>query len=307
MIHRNMKIDLKEILAQYYPKYLNGYPELVKSIVCFAIAKVLHLTEINDFLEKHSDKRGFAFNDELLEYLNFSYIASKKDRDKIPSEGRLICVSNHPLGGIDGCVLLKMVSEVRPDVKIVVNDIVKKVENMDEVFLTYNIDDPKMQRKNVQQISRALMNEEAIIIFPAGEVSRPTLKGVRDPDWKKGALFLSKKFNAPVLPLYIKAKNSFLFYAASVINKKFSTILLPHEIFNKSGKAALVKIGDPIPAEAFNSNYWKDKYNARLLKKHVLLIGRGKKGVFKTNKNIVSPVSRKALKIQWDLSEPLGE
>jgi putative hemolysin len=302
-----MKINLQEILKQYYPHYLDGYPGWIKNTIYFVISKILHLSEINDFLEKHSDKTGLAFNDELLEYLNFSYVTSKIDRDKIPSEGRLICVSNHPLGGIDGCVLLKMVSEVRSDVKIVVNDIVKNVENMSGVFLTYNIDDPKMQRKNVQQISRSLLNEEAIIIFPAGEVSRPTLNGIKDPDWKKGALFLSQKFNAPVLPVYVKAKNSFLFYAASVLNKKFSTILLPHEIFNKNGKAALIKIGDPIPSEAFNSTYWKEKYNTKLLKKHVMLIGRGKKGVFKTNKNIVQPVNRKALKKQIDNSELLGE
>ena len=107
-----MKIDLKEIIKQYYPRYLNGYPKGLKKIIYFVIAKVLHLSELNDFLEKHNDKRGIAFNDEILEYLNFSYVASKKDRDKIPSEGRLICVSNHPLGGIDGCVLVKMISDL---------------------------------------------------------------------------------------------------------------------------------------------------------------------------------------------------
>jgi putative hemolysin len=302
-----MKIDLKEIIKQYYPRYLNGYPKGLKKIIYFVIAKVLHLSELNDFLEKHNDKRGIAFNDEILEYLNFSYVASKKDRDKIPSEGRLICVSNHPLGGIDGCVLVKMISEVRSDIKIVVNDIVKNVENLSGIFLTYNIDDPKVQRNNIQQISRSLLNEEAIIIFPAGEVSRPTLKGIRDPNWKKGALFLSRKFNAPVLPVYVKAKNSFLFYALSVINKKLSTILLPHEVFNKSGKAALVKIGDPIPPDAFNSNYCNERYNTKLLKKHVLLIGKDKKGIFRTNKNIVPPVSRKTLKKQLDYCELLGE
>ena len=242
-----MKIELKDILDRYYPQYLTGYPRAIKKIVYLLIEKVLYLSEINDFLEKHEDKTGLAFNDEILEYLNFSYVASKKDRDKIPSEGRLICVSNHPLGGIDGCVLVKMISEVRPDVKIVVNDIVKNVENLNGIFLTYNIDDRKIQRKNIQQISRSLLNEEAIIIFPAGEVSRPTLKGIKDTNWKKGALFLSKKFNAPVLPVYVKAKNSFLFYLLSVLNKKLSTILLPHEIFNKNGKSAIIKIGDPIP------------------------------------------------------------
>jgi putative hemolysin len=302
-----MKIDLKEIIKQYYPGYLYGYPEGLKKIICFLIAKILHLSELNDFLEKHDDKRGLAFNDEILEYLNFSYIASKKDRDKIPSEGRLICVSNHPLGGIDGCVLVKMISEVRSDIKIVVNDIVKNIENLSGIFLTYNIDDPKMQRKNIQQISRSLLNEEAIIIFPAGEVSRPTLKGISDANWKKGALFLSKKFNAPVLPVYVKAKNSFLFYALSVINKKLSAILLPHEVFNKNGKTALVKIGDQIPPEAFNSAYFNERYNTKLLKKHVLLIGKDKKGIFKTIKNIVPPVNRKTLKKQLDYCELLGE
>jgi putative hemolysin len=302
-----MKIDLKEIIRQYYPRYLNRYPEGIKKIIYFLIAKVLHLSELNNFIEIHHDKRGLAFNDEILEYVNFSYVASKKDRDKIPSEGRLICISNHPLGGIDGCVLIKMISEVRPDVKIVVNDIVKNVENLNEIFLTYNIDDPKMQRKSIQQISRSLLNEEAIIIFPAGEVSRPTLKGIRDANWKKGALFLSRKFNVPVLPVYIKARNSFLFYAISVINKRLSTILLPHELFNKNGKAAIIKIGDPIPPEAFNSNYWNEKYNTKLLKKHVLLIGKDKKGIFKTNKNIILPVSRKILKRQLEYCELLGE
>ncbi|MGA7721285.1 MAG: lysophospholipid acyltransferase family protein [Ignavibacteriaceae bacterium] len=301
-----MKIELKDILDRYYPQYLTGYPRAIKKIVYLLIEKVLYLSEINDFLEKHEDKTGLAFNDEILEYLNFSYVASKKDRDKIPSEGRLICVSNHPLGGIDGCVLVKMISEVRPDVKIVVNDIVKNVENLNGIFLTYNIDDRKIQRKNIQQISRSLLNEEAIIIFPAGEVSRPTLKGIKDTNWKKGALFLSKKFNAPVLPVYVKAKNSFLFYLLSVLNKKLSTILLPHEIFNKNGKSAIIKIGDPIPSEAFNSNYWKEKYNTKLLKKHVLLIGKEKNGIFKTNKNIISPISRKVLIKQLDYCELLG-
>jgi len=68
----------------------------------------------------------------------------------------------------------------------------------------------------------------------------------------------------------------------------------------------MIKIGDPIPSEAFNSNYWKEKYNTKLLKKHVLLIGKEKNGIFKTNKNIISPVSRKVLIKQLDYCELLG-
>lgn len=302
-----MFIDLKEIKEKYYPDSLIGYPEYFLKFTYFVLSKIINLDKINNFLSANSEKCNFAFIDEILEYTDFSYIVSKKDRDKILSEGRLIIIANHPLGGLDGCILIKLISEVRKDVKIIVNEIVSKIENLSDLFLPYNINETKIQKESIKQIANSLLNEEAVIIFPAGEVSRPSFKGIRDPKWQKGVLYLSNKFQAPVLPVYIKAKNSFLFYFVSVINKKFSSILLPHELLNKAGKSAFLKLGDPISPEAFNSQYRSDKLQVKLLKKHLIQIGKGKKGIFKSEKNIAHPVDRRLLKRQIELSELLGE
>ncbi len=302
-----MLINLNEIIAKYYPTFLNGYPELFRKIIYFLFGKILHINEINNFMEKHHDKKDIPFIDEILEYTDFSYIVSKKDRDKIPSEGRLLIIANHPLGGLDGLILLKLISEVRNDVKIIVNEIVKEIDNLNGLFLPYNINEPKIQRNNIHQISISLLNEHAIIIFPAGEVSRYSLKGIRDLHWHKGVLYLSKKYNAPVLPVFIKAKNSFLFYFVSILNKKLSTFLLPYELLNKSGKSALLKIGDPISPEAFGLRYRNEKLIIKLLKKHLVQIGKNKKGIFQTEKNIVHPVDKKILNKQIESSELLGE
>ena len=176
-----------------------------------------------------------------------------------------------------------------------------------EAYKRFNLDSKKIQRKNLGEINDALSNEEALIIFPAAEVSRLKYYHISDSKWHKGAIHFAKKNNAPLLPVFINARNSLLFYLVSGINKYYSRFLLAHELFNKKNKIISIKIGNPIPADVISANVLEDQAQAALLKKHVYRIGKNKRGIFKTERNIIHPVQRKFIKRELLNSEQLGE
>lgn len=300
------KIDLEKVISENYAGYWNKKSELAKKIILYSISKLIKLNEINEFLIKSEFKKNINFIDELFEYLNFSYFTSDKNFQKIPAEGRLLIVSNHPLGALDGLALLKAVSNVRPDVKIVGNDILKYVTNISELILPVEIEGGSVQRNNLKQIMASIEKEEAIIFFPAAEVSRLKFFNITDNKWRHGVIQLAKKFNAPVLPVFVKARNSYFFYIASAFHKYFSRFLLPREIFHKRNKNIEIEISDPIPGKAFANQYVSPATQIKLLKKHVYKIGRGKPGIFVAEKNIIHPIQKKLLKQEINRASFLG-
>jgi putative hemolysin len=300
------QIDLIQIIRNHYPNF-DKQTTWKKKLYLALISRLLHLKEINSFLSKYGDTEGIEFIDNIFEHLNFSFSISNKDLKRIPSEGRLICVANHPIGSLDGLALLKLISEIREDVKVIANDVLYEIENLRDYFLPFNLESKRIQRENIKNIDSVLENEGAIIIFPAAEVSRLKFYHITDSKWHKGAVHFTKKNNAPILPIYISAKNSILFYAVSTVHKYFSRFLLVHELFNKRNKTILVKVGDPIPAKAFTSDILEERVQTRLLQKHVCRIGKDKTGVFKSERNIIHPVSRKLIKRELLNSEMIGE
>ncbi|MEE4310371.1 MAG: GNAT family N-acyltransferase [candidate division KSB1 bacterium] len=289
-------INLKEIFDAHLPGYFDKYPKFISRLVLNLLERILMIPEINQFLARGKDKHGFEFIDELFDYLDFSYLISSQDQLKIPSEGKTIIVANHPLGALDGLALLRAVATVRQDVKIVANDILMHVDNLSDHFLPFNVFSTRPQRKHIEGIRQSILNDEAIIFFPAAEVSRLSLKGIRDRAWLNGPLYFARKFQTPVLPIYIKARNTYLFYYASLLHKRFSMFLLAREIDKKRNKSITLRVGDPIPSEHFTSSVINTKYQSRLLKRHVYRLGKKKPGIFKTVKTIIHPVDTKIIK-----------
>jgi putative hemolysin len=300
------EIDLKEIINGRFKNFMENYPKFIQDFSLFALNKIMHINEVNSVIKKYNDRYGFDFIDDLFEHLDFSFSVKHKDRMKIPAEGKLIIVSNHPLGGLDGLLLLKLISEIRTDVRIVANDILLNLENLSDLFLPLDIFSPRNQIKQIKEIEKALTNDEAVIIFPAAEVSRMSWNGIKDNKWMKGAVKLSKKQNVPILPLNIDARNSISFYLISMLNKRFSMLFLTREIFKSKGKDINILIGDPISSEVFQKDFLDINETMKLLKKHVYKIGKGKKGIFKTEKNIIHPVNTRQIRKELFQSELLG-
>ncbi len=301
------ELDIREIIASRAPGLLGKYPPVVERLVISCLGRLLRVEEINSQIRRHGESSGLAFVDEVFEELNFSYYLSSIDRQKIPSEGKLIVVANHPLGALDGLALLRAICDVRADTKIITNEVLMVFENLADFFLPYNVFSAQTQKEHVARIGESLLAEEAVLFFPAAEVSRLSWKGIRDPRWLNGPVYFAKKYDVPVLPVYVRGRNSLLFYIISLLNKRFSTLLLPREIFNKRGRSLRFVVGDPIPGAVFSSSMIKGRVLTRLLRKQTYLLAHKKRSIiFKTEKTIIHPVDRRQLKRELASSTLLG-
>lgn len=300
-------IDIREIVKAKAPQLFTKYPKIVSSIVVGFLEKLFCVNQINYVLKTYNNRIGLDFIYSLFEYLNFSYELSDRSKGNIPAEGKLIIISNHPLGGLDGLALVKAVSEVRTDVKIVANDVLSNIENLKDVFLPFDMYSTKSQKENILKIDTALQNDEAVIFFPAGEVSRMSWTGIKDGKWKKGAIRFAVKSGAPLLPAFVEAKNSALFYFVSLLWRSSGMFLLPRELFNQKNKTITIKFGDPIPAVKFD-NAINHKVQLVLLRKHIYKVGQNKKGIFATEQTIMHPVPVKLIKHELtNYAEMLGK
>ncbi len=299
-------IDAERILQETYPdfKWGKGNKLAVK-----AVKKLLHEDDFNDVIRKNRHLRGFSFLDKLLNYFKFNYQVDNDSFNNIPSEGRLLIVANHPIGTLDGLALVKLIRSVRPDVRIVANRVLNHMEPLQSVFLPVDVlTDKKQLKASYQMMLEALENEEAIIIFPAGEVSRITPKGIRDGDWQSGFLKLARKAECPILPIHIKAKNSALFYSVSTLYKPLGTLLLVKEMFNKKNQTIQFSVGAPIPYSALEDCAENNKQLCKRFRKHVMNLGKKHKlPLFDTVATVIHPVDVKAVKKALYQSRLLGE
>ncbi|MDB2705191.1 lysophospholipid acyltransferase family protein [Pseudomonadota bacterium] len=299
-------LNIENALEQKFPNFEHSIPWIKKPTLGF-LKKISHEKEINQFLETHQDLEGFDFVDQVLDYFNFSYSISHRDKKNIPATGRVVIVANHPLGALDGLSLLKLVGEVRRDVKIVVNDILMSFKAVDSLLLPVDNLTQSTKKSSVSDIIDCLNNEEAVIVFPAGEVSRIRPNGVRDGKWTSGFLTFAKKSNSPILPVYVDARNSSLFYSSSMVYKPLAGMLLAHEVFNKHSKTISMKVGQAIPYAQLSQLPLNKKALAKLIRKHLYRISKGQSSLFKTEQTIIHPEERRAIKKELQHAELLGE
>jgi putative hemolysin len=299
-------INIEKEILKKFPNLSNRAPMLQKSL--FKIAqKLVHEDKINEFLEEHGHLKGFDFVEAVLDYFKFDFSYSSKDIENIPSSGRVVIISNHPLGALDALCLLKLVGSVRKDVKIVANDFLAGIDALDSLFIKIDNFQAKQAKDNIKKIYSALDNEEAVIIFPAGEVSRVSPTGIKDGKWQKGFIKFAKKSQSPILPILVDAKNSKTFYTVSVLNKTFSTILLSDEMFKKRDKNINVKVGKLIPTENIMLGSSKKLELVEQYKKHLYSLKKGKKCFFNTIDTIAHSENRQSLKKELKNSELIGE
>ena len=159
----------------------------------------------------------------------------------------MVLVANHPIGSLDGPVLLRAVAAVRPDVKVVASQLLTYIEPLRNLFVPVDNVAYKTSRKQIEGMQQQLDNQGALILFPAGEVSRMSPKGIRDGHWHTGFLRTAAKARAPIVPIHISARNSNLFYFTSLIYRPLSTLLLVREMFQQRGGRIKIRIGGRVP------------------------------------------------------------
>ncbi|WP_114416182.1 lysophospholipid acyltransferase family protein [Marinospirillum perlucidum] len=299
-------LNIEKLASDHYPQ-LDTQPRLIRQPLVALLKDLFHEDEINAFLDQHQDLGPLEFVDQVLERFQFSYQVAAREKQNIPAEGRVVIVANHPIGSLDGLVLLKLVSEIRPDVKVVANELLWQLKPLRPLLLPVDNLSSKGFRQTFRQVTASLENEEAVIIFPAGEVSRMTAKGIRDCQWQKGFVHFARKTNSPLLPVHLDYTNSALFYSLSMIYKPLGGLLLVREMFRKHRRDLPVRIGELIPLEHFDLPGLPVKTKVKLLRKQVYRLPTRKSSLFVTSKTLAHPENPQAIKQELQEAECLGQ
>ena len=237
---------IEQRLQQRYPHWFHGRRGRLAVPLLHGLARWSRFDGIDAFCAEHAHLRGFAFVEESMRWLKSHYDVDADALARIPASGPLLIVANHPCGALDALTLLDMVGRVRRDARIVANEVLALVEPLAELLLPVRVFGGTAGAASLRRVERALRGGECVIVFPAGEVSRLGLGGVRDTRWHPGFLRFARRLSVPVLPVRIDARNSALFYGISALCRPASTALLAREMFARRQRPVRLHVGKPM-------------------------------------------------------------
>ena len=222
------------------------------------IIKALKLEKVNQLYANHADTKGMEFADEILNELQVAYEFNTEELKNIPQHEPFIVIANHPYGGIDGLMLLRILTQARPDFKIMANFILQLIPALKENFVPVNpFETSNKTGINISGIKKclhALKEGHPIGIFPAGEVSALKLNTLKISDklWNPVVGKMILKAQVKVVPVYFSGHNSIAFNLLGLVHPTLRTAKLPSELFNKSTEKIQIRIGKPINIKTIN-------------------------------------------------------
>lgn len=271
------------------------------------LKRLFYEDEFQQFAAAHRHLKGLDMVEQVLEHLDILCAVSARDLEQIPEHGPLVIIANHPTGTLDGLALMYAVSRVRRDVKVVTNRMLTHLEPLSSLFIPVDNMGGRTAKTSLVQMEQHLQNAGVLIFFPAGEVSRPTRTGIRDKKWHSGFIKLASKLRAPLLPVHIQAHNSLLFYASTLVSPTLSMLLLMQQMFRRRHSQLPIKIGQQIAWHHWHSATLSSREMAEQCRQHVMRLGKGMPGIFKTQCAIARPEDRATLKRALAQAECLGK
>jgi len=243
-------IDLRELILEKNPKLASRLPGFVYGLM----NRLLHIREVNEIIRKYGHLKGVPFIEAVL--YHFDVKVEHFGEENFPASGRFIFASNHPLGGFDGLMLIKVVSDRMGKSLFLVRDELTKIPTLTDLFIPINKFGD--QRRSAGLINEAYNSESQILIFPSGLASRKIKGKIVDLAWQKHFIQKSVEHHRDVVPVYISGKNSWFFYWLANFRKKIGIrlniemFLLPDELFRNKGKTFVINFGKPVPWTSFD-------------------------------------------------------
>ena len=217
--------------------------------------EIMKINEVNEVFKKAAHLQGEAFIDKILQIIGITIEFDESELNNFPKKGAFLAIANHPYGGIEGLILLKIMCIVRPDSKLMANFLLKKIPNLSDYFIGVNPFETVENSSSISGIKSTIIQLNSGIpigIFPAGEVStyKTKMQKITDRSWHPVVGKLIKRANVPVVPIYFHGNNGLLFNLLSLIHPSLRTAKLPSELFNKQGHIIKLRIGKPVkPSE----------------------------------------------------------
>ncbi|MBJ7536223.1 lysophospholipid acyltransferase family protein [Marinomonas transparens] len=223
------------------------------------------LSKLDDFYQQRPlGLSSVDFMKYTLKALNASYYLEQGSLDNIPQTGPVVIVANHPLGAIEGVILAALIAERRQDIKVLANQMLKRVPEISELFIGVDVFGGKTAKQTnsiaIRDANQHLSDGGLLVIFPAGEVSSypKGSKVLSDVTWSNSVAKFVKRAQATTVPIFINGKNSPLFYRAGRVHPLLRTALLGKELLNKRESSIALSIGSPIPYSEV-SEFQKDQ------------------------------------------------
>lgn len=276
-----MEIKVRQLFHEKNP----GVAKMIPGFVFSYLEHVIHQNEVNAYLKEHGDKQGIEFVEAALKYFNISTTVT--GIEKIPQEGRYLFASNHPLGGFDGIILMKIISDQFGSVKVMVNDLLMNIPNLAPLFLPIN-KHGSQNKDAVIEIENTFNSDISMLTFPAGLCSRKIKGEIADLEWKKNFITKAMDSKRDIIPIYFDGRNSRFFYNLANIRKKLGIkaniemLYLADELFKHRNGKFTITFGKPVSYKTFDKSHSQRDW-AALLRTHVYELKYNKEAEFKPN------------------------
>ena len=197
----------------------------------------------------------FEFLDYTLDALGIDIAIDEEALlEEVSKTGPVLIVANHPLGGLEGMAIAKVIGKYRPDLQVLTNELLRQIPELAPIFIGVNVLSSNAAAGNVGGIKKVhnhLKNDGAILLFPAGMVSTYEFshRRIQDREWNRLAGQLLKKYECSCTPVYVGGRNSNYFYGAGLVHPRLRTLLLPRQLANKQGFTLPLTIGRSIPSQ----------------------------------------------------------
>lgn len=270
-------LDLERSLSNRFPAWFSGNRAPVSRPLVRTLGRLSRLDAIRDFMIANEHLTGLALVDAALARLDCRWLVDQVERERIPQQGAVVLAANHPMGAIDALALLSLVGSIRRDVRIVANDLLAEfLPGLSNLLLPLRILGGRPSPESLAAVDAALDAGMAVIVFPAGEVSRWTPAGITDSRWRRGCLRFAERVGADVVPVHLGGRNSPLFYGLSAVYKPLGTALLPREMFARVGSRIEIRVGHAHSARALLAQTQGLDRALAVVRKSLYAIGRGR-------------------------------
>ncbi len=240
---------------------------------------ILSVDRIHKICLEHNNRSILEITERIISEMQLETRLSELDVKHIPKEGAAIIVANHPLGGVDGLLMLKTIIPIRSDVKILANFRLPSDDALRSHFIPV---DPYSENLDFEMSTRGTTDAERhleaggiLCVFPSGKVSSYNLRprAIRDREWQLSALSLIKSSQVPVIPVNFTGQFRILFHLLTWVNPLLKQAKLPAELFNKNGNKISIRIGRPVPVK--EQEEFMDIYEyGRYLRTRSYLLGK---------------------------------
>lgn len=250
---KELKVDLEAVIRSKNPKLLKFLPGFLLRYV----KRVIHQDDLNEIIFKLKDKYNIDYVNGGLDLLGASYTV--EGLENIPADGRFIFAGNHPLGGLDGLVLMSAVGRKFQNVKFIVNDLLLNLKNMDGIFVPVN----KHGRQTLdyaRKIDDTYKSDAQILYFPAGLCSRKIKGQIIDLEWQRNFIAKAVEYKRDIIPFHFEARNTNFFYNLANLRKKLGIkanvemFYLVDEMFKQRNKRIHLTFGTPVSYTIFDNS-----------------------------------------------------